>query len=216
MLGWRTLDSCVVLPRSAAVPTQDDDVDVPSDRRSDGNSVSEAIHENLDKIAGFAQREEAKLTPLQRSIERISLFFSEPRFLLTFICACAVWIVSDVAAHRMGYPYFDAPPFSLLQGIVTFIGVLVTMAVLVRQNRLARAEDDRAHLELQVNLLAEQKATHIIALLEALRRDLPDVPNRSDERTETLQDMTNPDAVLEAIGQRKSADAGSRLGSAQS
>ena len=43
------------------------------------------------------------------------------------------------------------------------------MAVLVRQNRLARAEDDRAHLELQVNLLAEQKATHIIALLETLR-----------------------------------------------
>jgi uncharacterized membrane protein len=170
-------------------------------------NVSEAIHENLDKISGFAKREEARLTPLQRSIERISLFFSEPRFLLTFVCACAVWIVSDVAAHRMGYPYFDAPPFSLLQGAVTFIGVLITMAVLVRQNRLARAEDDRAHLEFQVNLLAEQKATQIITLLEELRRDLPGVPDRFDERTETLQDMTNPDAVLDAIEQRRSDDA---------
>jgi uncharacterized membrane protein len=190
------------------MPAQHDNVEVASDRRADDNNVSEAIHENLDKIAGFAKREEAKLTPVQRGIERISLFFSEPRFLLTFVCACAGWIVSDVAAHRLGYPYFDAPPFSLLQGIVTLIGVLVTMAVLVRQNRLARAEDDRAHLELQVNLLAEQKATHIIALLEALRRDLPGVPNRLDERTETLQHITNPDAVLEAIEQRKSTDPG--------
>ncbi|SAK99334.1 hypothetical protein AWB80_07649 [Caballeronia pedi] len=173
---------------------------------SENGNVSAAIHENLDKISGFAKREEAELTSLQRSIERISLSFSEPRFLLTFICACVAWIVSDLVAHRMGYAYFDAPPFSMLQGIVTFIGVLVTMAVLVRQNRLARAEDDRAHLELQVNLLAEQKVTQIIMLLEELRRDLPGVPNRIDERTETLQDITNPDAVLDAIAQRKSKD----------
>jgi uncharacterized membrane protein len=186
---------------------QDSNGEVTSERRNENESVSEAIHENLDKISGFAKREEARLTPLQRSVERISLFFSEPRFLLTFICACAVWIICDIAAHSMGYPYFDAPPFSLLQGIVTFIGVLVTMAVLVRQNRLARAEDDRAHLELQVNLLAEQKTTQIITLLEELRRDLPSVPNRFDERTETLQDMTNPDAVLDAIAQRKAKDA---------
>jgi uncharacterized membrane protein len=60
------------------------------------DDISEAIHENLDKVSGYAKREEAKLTPLQRSIERISLFFSEPRFLLTFVFECAALIVSDV------------------------------------------------------------------------------------------------------------------------
>jgi uncharacterized membrane protein len=179
---------------------------------SKNDDVSEAIHENLDKVSGYAKREEAKLTPLQRGIERVSLFFSEPRFLLTFVCACVAWIVGDVVVHHMGYPYFDAPPFSLLQGIVTFIGVLITMAVLIRQNRLARAENDRAHLELQVNLLAEQKATQIIALLEELRRDLPNVRDRFDERTETLQDMTNPDAILKAIEERKSDDLNGPVG----
>ena len=56
-----------------------------------------------------------------------------------------------------GYRYFDEPPFSLLQAIVAFNGVLITIAVLIRQNRLARVEEDRAHLELHINLLAEQK-----------------------------------------------------------
>ncbi|MDR5777420.1 DUF1003 domain-containing protein [Caballeronia sp. LZ003] len=105
--------------------------------------------------------------------------------------------------HHLGYRYFDEPPFSLLQGIITFIGVLITMAVLIRQNRLARVEEDRAHLELQINLLAEQKTTKIIMLLEELRRDLPHVPDWHDQHAETLQAATNPDAVLEAIEQRK-------------
>ena len=175
----------------------------PPKNGSTSENISEAIHENLEKVSQFAQREDAKRTILQRAIERVSLFFGEPRFLLTFLSTSVAWIVSDVSLHHLGYRYFDEPPFPLLQGIVTFIGVLITMAVLVRQNRLARVEEDRAHLELQVNLLAEQKTTKIIMLLEELRRDLPNVHDRHDQHAETLQAATNPDAVLDAIEHRK-------------
>ncbi|WP_179197451.1 DUF1003 domain-containing protein [Caballeronia sordidicola] len=189
-----------------ATTTRERRADMTTDTRPDNGTIkniSEAIHENLEKVSQFAQREDAKRTVLQRAIERVSVFFGEPRFLLTFLCASLAWIISDVFLHHMGYRYFDEPPFSLLQGIVTFIGVLITMAVLIRQNRLARVEEDRAHLELQINLLAEQKTTKIIMLLEELRRDLPNVRDRHDQHAETLQAATNPDAVLEAIEQRK-------------
>ncbi|WP_459906083.1 DUF1003 domain-containing protein [Caballeronia sp. HLA56] len=107
----------------------------PRADNSTATSISEAIHENLEKVSQFAQREDAKRTVLQRVIEQVSVFFGEPRFLLTFLCASVAWIASDVFLHHLGYRYFDEPPFSLLQGIVTFIGVLITMAVLIRQNR---------------------------------------------------------------------------------
>lgn len=174
-----------------------------SDQRS--SEVSDAIDSNVAKVSEFARREGAKRTLVQRVIERVSVFFGEPAFLIGFLAACVAWIAADSALHRAGYGYFDPPPFSLLQGIVTFVGVLIAMAVLVRQNRLARVEEDRAHLELQINLLAEQKATKIIMLLEELRRDLPNVENRHDEHAEVLQAATNPDAVLEAI-ERKAHD----------
>jgi uncharacterized membrane protein len=124
--------------------------------------ISDAINSNLDKVSQFARREDAKRSVLQGAIERVSVFFGKPRFLIGFVVACVAWIVIDFALHRAGYDYFDAPPFSLLQGVVTFVGVLIAMAVLVRQNRLAKVEEDRAHLELQINLLAEQKTTKII------------------------------------------------------
>jgi uncharacterized membrane protein len=187
---WR----CKELPPDlATTTTRERRADMTTDTRPDNGTIkniSEAIHENLEKVSQFAQREDAKRTVLQRAIERVSVFFGEPRFLLTFLCASLAWIISDVFLHHMGYRYFDEPPFSLLQGIVTFIG-------------MARVEEDRAHLELQINLLAEQKTTKIIMLLEELRRDLPNVRDRHDQHAETLQAATNPDADLEAIEQRK-------------
>lgn len=91
--------------------------------------------------------------------------------------------------------------------------MLITMAVLVRQNRLAQVAESRAHLELQVNLSAEQKATKIIILLEELRRDLLNVTNRHDEHAKALQAMTNPDDVLaEFENRRDTTAAGKRNG----
>ncbi|HEY0420269.1 MAG TPA: DUF1003 domain-containing protein, partial [Acetobacteraceae bacterium] len=98
---------------------------------------------------------------------------------------------------------FDAPPFFWLQGIVGLNGALITIAVLIRQNRMVRLADQRAHLGLQVNLLAEQKITKVIQLLEELRRDLPDVRDRHDPDLMALQQEADPHAVLNAIEEQR-------------
>jgi uncharacterized membrane protein len=178
----------------------------PGERTEQRAEISEALQDNLDKVASFSQREEAKASPAQRTIERITLFFGNPRVLLAFVAFCVLWIVTDCVFKYLRGAYFDGPPFSLLQGVITFFGVLITMAVLIRQNRLARIEEQRAHLELQVNLLSEQKTTKIIQLLEELRRDLPNVQDRHDPHAEALQALTNPDAVLDAIENQRAED----------
>lgn len=165
--------------------------------------VPEAIQSNIEKVEEFERRADKKRTPVQRLIERVSVLFSSTRFLIYFVGITVAWIVLDLAWHWSGHRYFDEPPFPILQGIVTYIGVLITMAVLVRQNRLAQVAESRAHLELQVNLLSEQKATKIIMLLEELRRDMPNVADRHDEHARTLQAMTNPDDVLAEIESRR-------------
>jgi uncharacterized membrane protein len=94
---------------------------------------------------------------------------------------------------------FDPNPFALLQGIIAFNGVLITIAVLVRQNRLEQLAEKRAHLSLQATLLAERKATKIITILEELRLDLPEVKNRIDPEIEDMKIETDPHEVLNAI-----------------
>ncbi len=161
--------------------------------------VAQAIQGNLETVLSFSRREEEMANGLQRVIERVSPALGHPVYFVVFILFCASWIAADLIFAHFKHNYFDEPPFFWLQGIVAFNGVLITMAVLVRQNRLARTEEKRAHLELQVNLLAEQKATKIIQLLEELRLDMPGVKNRLDPEAKAMQEATDPEVVLHAL-----------------
>jgi uncharacterized membrane protein len=71
--------------------------------------------------------------------------------------------------------------------------------VLITQSRQSRDQEQRAELELQINLLAEQKIAKLIALVEELRRDLPTVANRVDHVAEVMQEPVDPHAVLSAL-----------------
>jgi uncharacterized membrane protein len=45
---------------------------------------------------------------------------------------------------------------------------------------MTNIEKRQAHLELQINLLTEQKTSKLIKLIEELRRDLPMIEDRFD------------------------------------
>ena len=96
---------------------------------------------------------------------------------------------------------FDPPPFALLDGLMTLVALLTTAVVLIAQNRQTALEKQRAHLDLQVNLLTEQKVTKLIHLLEELRRDLPMVENRHDAQAAAMQERADAAQVASAIEQ---------------
>ena len=74
------------------------------------------------------------------------------------------------------------------------MGALLTATVvLIKQNRLAKIEEQRAHLDLQLNLLTEQKTTKLIDLIEELRLDLPMVKNRHDPEAAAFANMFEHD-----------------------
>jgi uncharacterized membrane protein len=98
-----------------------------------------------------------------------------------------------------GRKTFDEPPFFWLQGFIALNAFIISTTVLIRQNRMSRLADHHAHLDLQVNLLTEEKSSKIIALLEELRRDMPNVRNKTDHEAEALAKPADAKAVLSAI-----------------
>jgi uncharacterized membrane protein len=97
---------------------------------------------------------------------------------------------------------FDPAPFSWLQGVVGLGALLTATVVLTKQNRAARLAERRAHLDLKVTLLTEQKTAKLIDLLEELRRDMPNVKDRHDPEAAALRQSMNPDQVLAALDER--------------
>lgn len=142
------------------------------------------------------------MTASQRVMERISRFVGQPAFLGLILLSVTLWIFANVALREFGRAEFDPAPYFWLQGIIALSALLTTTVVLGKQNRLAKLEEQRAHLELKVNLLTEQKAAKLIDLMEELRRDLPNVRNRHDSEAVALQQSMNPDLVLAALDER--------------
>lgn len=175
-------------------------VDVPVESERD------QISQNIEAVLDFYAREEQKLSHSQRILERISSFISQPVFLGIILLFVTLWIVATMTLRQTGLVDFDPPPFHWLQGLLALSALLIATVVLIKQDRLAKLEEQRAHLDLKVNLLTEQKAAKVIDLLEELRRDLPNVRNRHDSEAVALKQSMNPDLVLAALDERSTAD----------
>ncbi len=78
----------------------------------------------------------------------------------------AIWIAANVRLFPI--EPFDPYPFSLLTILVGLEAIFLTLFVLASQNRLTQEENRRAHLDLQVNLLAEQEMTLVLQMLKEI------------------------------------------------
>lgn len=129
----------------------------------------------------------------------MSAALGRPPFLVAVVVLAVSWIVLNLAAPLVGIAPLDRAPFPWLQGTVSLSALLMTTIVLITQNRQGRHIEQRARLDLQINLLAEQKITKLIELLEELRTDLPNVRNRVDSVADEMKEPVDPVAVLSAI-----------------
>lgn len=178
----------------------------PPDKHDSHESALDPIGQNIDSILAFYTHEEKKISGSQRMVESVSGFAGRPLFLGFILLFIALWVLYNISALQFGWVEFDPGPFLWLQGVIGLGALLVTMVVMIKQNRLAKLEALRAQLDLQVNLLTEQKTTKLIQLIEELRRDMPMVKDRHDPEAEALKQRTDPHQVLAALDEMRTAD----------
>jgi len=163
--------------------------------------------ENLELLEKFDERQ-SEASGLQRAIERISAFFGSPSYFLFSVVFIVVWIALNAWGAHSGWRRVDAPPFPLLQGLVSSNALLLTIAVLIRQNRMAQIAEHRSHLDLQINLLTEQKVTKVLELVDNAMREIKNIRGTAAEAPrQQMEEMTkpaDPHAILDAIKQKQS------------
>ncbi|GAC1406304.1 MAG: hypothetical protein NVSMB64_11900 [Candidatus Velthaea sp.] len=157
--------------------------------------------ETIESIAQLEERAEQDISSHQRWIERATIAFGRP--LATYIVGLFTtsWIVLNLMLGRIGHA-FDPYPFSLLSGFLSFAALLMTIFILTRENRTSAHDLRRDRLDLQINLLTERKISKVIEMLESLRIDSPNVPNRSDPEAREMREATDPHAVVRALDER--------------
>jgi uncharacterized membrane protein len=172
--------------------------------------LADHIDQNIEAVVAMQRREWETVSNSQRRLERVSRFLGRPLYLVGLLCFVVVWAVFNVTAALFGAVAFDPPPFAWLDTLLSLVALLTTTTVLIAQNRQTRLEQQRSHLDLQVNLLTEQKVTKVIHLLEELRRDLPGVVDRHDVEATVMQERADAHDVLSALNEGGLTDEATR------
>jgi uncharacterized membrane protein len=129
------------------------------------------VAQNVAVVAALEEAVLAQRTRGECLAERIMQWAGTPRFLLIHLGWFATWIILN--EHLIpGVREFDPYPFGFLTFVVSLEAIFLTLFVLISQNRLTWQAERRAHLDLQINLLAEQESTQTLALLERLTEHL--------------------------------------------
>ena len=142
-------------------------------------------------VEAIAQLEHQELHA-RSSGEKVSDFFvsimgSMP-FLVFHVVWFAVWFIINLRAIP-GLAPFDPFPFGILTLIVSSEGVFLAIFILISQNRMTRQSDKRAHLDLQVSILAEQEMTMMLRMQQRLCEHLGvEVDNVKEEAKQLLEE----------------------------
>ncbi len=162
-------------------------------------SLPAHIEETRAAIGRLHEQHRQGATPLQKAVAGVAGFIGRPRFAGLIAVLIVVWVAANLAARTFGVRPLDRPPFGWLQIALAVLALFVTVFILISQRRDDELSELREQLTLELAMLADQKGAKIIALLEELRRDLPNVHDRLDAQAEELSQPADPEAVLEAL-----------------
>lgn len=158
-----------------------------------------SVSENIDTIAEYCERNEEQVTTAQKVVEKVSWFLGSPIYFAVNVTFIVCWLAWNSLASMFDLTQIDEPPFFWLQGFVSLNAFIISTTVLIRQNRMSKLAERNAHLDLQISLLSDEKTSKIIAMLEELRRDHPQLPDKSDPEADELAKPADTPSVLGAI-----------------
>jgi uncharacterized membrane protein len=153
-----------------------------------------------DNLQAISEMEEAGLeerSPAERFSDLISSLASTPTFALGHLLFFGAWVITQ-SGLVPGFPIFDPFPFTFLTFLVSLEAIFLSIFVLISQGRMTRQAEKRSHLDLQVNLLAEQESTNALRLLRAIAEHLgvADVPTE-----EALEAPTSIRGLIDELEQ---------------
>ena len=137
-------------------------------RRTNAATPAVQPHENVDAVMRLENKALHRRSTAERIADRVTTVAGSTPFLILHIVWFGGWILVNAGVIR-GVSAFDPFPFSFLTLVVSLEVIFVTLLVLMSQNRMRKEADMRAHLDLQLSMLAEQEGTMSLRMLRPVR-----------------------------------------------
>ena len=136
-------------------------------RNHPAGSPAHLRERNVSAIADIEREALHERSAADRLSDAITRVTGSVPFALLHLVWFVGWFLINAGMVPSVKP-FDPFPFGFLTLVVSLEAIFLSVFVLMSQNRMTRQADKRAHLDLQIDLMAEQELTTILHMLRAL------------------------------------------------
>ena len=159
------------------------------------------ITEHIELIIGSEQKANRRRSRNEAIYEFVGNSIGTLKFVVLQLIGAILWVLINAGLIPPMRP-FDPYPFPILNHIVALEAVLMTAFVLMKQNRMSKLADRRAHLNLQINLLTERETTKIIGMLLEIGKRFDIEHEVFDEESRQLSRLLAIETLIETLHSR--------------
>lgn len=110
------------------------------------------------------------------------------KFLVFCIISFAIWIGWNLLFFQ-GKP-FDPFPFPVLQIMVSLFAIILSVSVLINQNRQRKIDEVKSQVEFEVNVRAENEITKLLTMVHEIHQKLG-LDSNDDIELEKMKERTD-------------------------
>jgi len=158
--------------------------------------LADVVERNIDTILEVHEEFERRKSRQDRIADAITIFSGSMPFAYLHVVWFGLWVIVNLG--WLGIKPFDPFPFGLLTMIVSLEAIFLATFVLVSQNRMTLAAEERATLDLQINLLSEYEITRLLTLVDAMA-DRMGIKEALDPEMDELKMNVAPEVLLGEI-----------------
>lgn len=147
-------------------------------------SENRLIHHRSHRLVHSFEAEALRKRPLVVKLaDALTSYFGTVSFLVLNVLVYGIWILGNTGKIP-GFPIIDPYPYSFMNSFVSIEAIILTVIVLMSQNRENQRDSLRQEVGLQVELISEKEITKILQLLKKL------VSEKEGRNDPDLEDMT--------------------------
>ena len=151
-----------------------------------------------EKIMSLKARDNMSRDFFTRLADGLTTQFGTARSLIVHILIFCSWIAINLGLIP-GVHILDPFPFVFMTTIMSIEAIVLSIFVLISQNRQTLIQDVREEVDLQVNVHAEAEITKVLNLLDEIRDHLKIKSKNDPELTEMKRAMNADDIEVEVI-----------------
>ena len=156
-------------------------------------SIDRATEKNISKVMEIESAQKQNQTTGERISQAVAAFCGS----MTFVWVHVAWFSTWIILNSIPRLRFDPFPYTFLTLVVSLEAIFLSTFILISQNHDTKLTERRNHLDLQVNMLAEQESTKTLDLLRRVAEKLG-VP-ADDPETKVLAESMEPEKLVDQI-----------------